>query len=169
MRFIAFILLAAASIHGFCQPEYTRKQKISLQPNDESLPLHCRTGQFIVSFNPADLTYPYPEEKQKELAALLTRNDTLDLDSLVEEAADIVRDTNMNFCNARFSSMITKCFLNGNVAVKNATTKVFLKKIFALVDDRMSWMLVNYYYFTDLKKTSVLFEYCDVSFGCPAF
>jgi hypothetical protein len=55
------------------------------------------------------------------------------------------------------------------VAVKNAKTNVFLKKIFALVDDRMSWMLVNYYYFTDLKKQSVFFEYCDVTFGCPAF
>jgi len=100
---------------------------------------------------------------------LLNRKDTADLDSLIEKAADIVRDTNMNFCNTRFSSMITKCFLNGNVAVKDATSNVFLKKIFALVDDRMSWMLVNYYYFTDLKKKSVFFEYCDVSFGCPAF
>ncbi len=169
MKIIAFILLLIASIQGFSQPEFTHKQKISLQQNDDLLPLHCRTGHFIVSLNPTDLSYPYPEEKQKELAALLSRKDTIDLDSLIEKASDIVRDTNMNFCNIRFSSMITKCFLNGNVAVKNAKTNVFLNKIFALVDDRMSWMLVNYYYFTDLKKTSVFFEYCNVSFGCPAF
>ncbi|HBG71737.1 MAG: hypothetical protein A2W93_06500 [Bacteroidetes bacterium GWF2_43_63] len=169
MRIIAFIIFASAAILCFSQPEYTHKQKILLQSDDESLQLHCKKNKFIVSFNPADLSYAFSDEKKRELDQFLNRNDTIELDSLIEKATSIVRDTNMNFCSIRFSTVISKCFLNGSIAVKNTDTNVFLKKIFALVDDRMSWMLVNYYYFTDPKKSSVIFEYSDVSFGCPAF
>jgi len=160
LGFILFALCCAG------QPEYTRKQKIKLQPDDQHLSLHCRKGCYVISFDPADLARGYPDHKKSELESFLHRSDTMHLDSLVEKAALIVRDSTFY---TRFSGMVCKSFLNGHVAIHNLTEKTFIQKIYALIDDRMSWLFINYYYFTDLRKSTVFFQFNDVSFGCPAF
>ncbi|MPM09544.1 hypothetical protein SDC9_55864 [bioreactor metagenome] len=169
MKISALIMFALVALFCTAQPEHTRCIKIKLKQTDDSFSLHCRKGKYIISFNPADLTYPFADEKKNMLEAFLNRTDTLSLDTMIEKATEIVRDSTMDFCSIRFNSVVSRNFINGNIAVKNSETNSFLKRISALIDDRMSWMLVNYYYFTDPKKSTILFEYCDVSFGCPAF
>jgi len=159
---------AVLFISLFCisQPEYTRKQKVSLQSSDQNLSLHCRKGYYIISFDPSDLTNGYSNEKKTALESFLHRSDTMQLDSLVEQAALIVRDSTFY---TRFSGMVCKTFLNGHVAIHNLTEGCFIPKMYALVDDRMSWLFITYYYFTDLHKSTLFFQFNDVSFGCPAF